>query len=185
MARDAQTESLGLAMTDSQPLPRPLQGVTRYSNGVLIDRFLSMYDIEEELAKQFFEETKKWLWLCSLAHEVRRRQQTSFRLVIDDHLIFIDEMWHNFILFTKDYHDFCMKYLGVFIHHQPTPPKRRQRQRREVIRADGSHARLMNSRRRQYEFIHDALGAETLVLWYEEFGQKYSRAWFRERLRTP
>ncbi|SIN35295.1 Uncharacterized conserved protein [Mycobacteroides abscessus subsp. abscessus] len=32
----------------------------------------------------------------------------------------VDQMWHSFILFTKDYADFCSK-VGGFIHHRPLP----------------------------------------------------------------
>ncbi len=31
----------------------------------------------------------------------------------------VDNLWHSFILFTKDYSDFCSKYSGKFIHHLP------------------------------------------------------------------
>ncbi len=31
----------------------------------------------------------------------------------------IDEAWHTFILFTKDYAEFCEVYCGGFIHHLP------------------------------------------------------------------
>ncbi len=31
----------------------------------------------------------------------------------------IDQYWHNFILFTAEYHDFCIKTAGKFIHHYP------------------------------------------------------------------
>ena len=29
----------------------------------------------------------------------------------------VDELWHLFILFTKDYREFCQKYLGQFLDH--------------------------------------------------------------------
>jgi len=31
----------------------------------------------------------------------------------------IDAMWHTFLLFTKDYRQFCDAYLGRFIEHEP------------------------------------------------------------------
>lgn len=31
----------------------------------------------------------------------------------------IDEMWHTFILLTKDYAAFCQQYFGEFMHHEP------------------------------------------------------------------
>ncbi len=32
----------------------------------------------------------------------------------------VDEAWHEFILFTRAYHDFCKKALGRFLHHTPS-----------------------------------------------------------------
>jgi hypothetical protein len=31
----------------------------------------------------------------------------------------VDAFWHQFILFTRSYFDFCMTTFGQFIHHQP------------------------------------------------------------------
>lgn len=32
----------------------------------------------------------------------------------------VDNLWHTFILFTKEYAQFCNKFAGKFIHHAPT-----------------------------------------------------------------
>jgi hypothetical protein len=32
----------------------------------------------------------------------------------------IDEVWHNLILFTKDYHEFSMMVYGEYLHHLPS-----------------------------------------------------------------
>ena len=32
----------------------------------------------------------------------------------------VDEIWHQFILFTPDYFSFCEKYIGRYLHHLPT-----------------------------------------------------------------
>ena len=31
----------------------------------------------------------------------------------------VDVAWHEFILFTRDYRDFCQRGLGRFLHHVP------------------------------------------------------------------
>lgn len=33
--------------------------------------------------------------------------------------VVVDEVWHEFILHTRDYEAFCEKYLGFFLHHVP------------------------------------------------------------------
>lgn len=32
----------------------------------------------------------------------------------------VDEIWHQFILYTRDYLKFCNDYLGEFLHHIPS-----------------------------------------------------------------
>lgn len=36
----------------------------------------------------------------------------------------VDVLWHNFILDTKSYSEFCNKYIGFFIHHIPYETKK-------------------------------------------------------------
>ena len=43
----------------------------------------------------------------------------------------VDTAWHEFILLTKDYAEFCDHAFGKFMHH--TPHKQRSRQRREGL----------------------------------------------------
>jgi hypothetical protein len=31
----------------------------------------------------------------------------------------VDEVWHQFILFTKQYTEFCTQYFGRYVHHSP------------------------------------------------------------------
>jgi len=31
----------------------------------------------------------------------------------------VDNLWHTFLLFTKEYHKFCYDILGQFMHHVP------------------------------------------------------------------
>ena len=31
----------------------------------------------------------------------------------------VDSFWHAFILHTMDYHDFCEKHFGAYLHHTP------------------------------------------------------------------
>lgn len=38
----------------------------------------------------------------------------------------IDEMWHTFIIFTKDYFDFCRLLGKAYLHHAPTEESTRK-----------------------------------------------------------
>ena len=144
-----------------------LEKIKSYNNEDLICRFLDIYEIDEAEAINIFEETKKWLWLCSNA---------KFDLIIDDSLIIIDEMWHNFILFTKEYDAFCKEYLEVYIHHQPTTKLEKDNWNKDVLK---SISELKKNLKNQYEYIYDNLGEETLNKWYVENADKYTKDYIK------
>lgn len=81
-------------------------------NPVLLEKVLAVNGIKtEESAKQGLAETIKFLVLCSKQGAIF----TPSRLV--------DQVWHEFILFTRTYQAFCEQHLGGFIHHQPSNDK--------------------------------------------------------------
>src|SRR5205823_112792 len=34
----------------------------------------------------------------------------------------VDDLWHTFILFTPQYREFCTRYFGKYVDHQPNTP---------------------------------------------------------------
>lgn len=68
---------------------------------------LGISDSEAQLHER---EMKRFLVLCILHPESGLGMFSSK----------VDNMWHNFILFTKDYAQFCQKNAGEFMHHAPT-----------------------------------------------------------------
>lgn len=74
----------------------------------LLEKFAKDYGCTEDEARSLFEDVKKFLLLGSI---VDASPAPSLP---------IDQMWHSFILFTKDYAEFCSK-AGGFIHHRPLP----------------------------------------------------------------
>lgn len=136
-----------------------LNNVLAYKNKDIVDRFLAMYNVEQEEASKIFNETLKWLWLGNKIDGV----------FIDDSTLIIDEMWHNFILFTQDYEMFCLSNFGRYIHHQPE--KRKQQQWYNNQFNIEEHKNKLET---LYGAVYDHLGEETLMTWFEEFPQKYS-----------
>lgn len=63
-------------------------------------------------AENLFADTKRFLFLCSIGFQGPMVPPEA-----------IDEGWHNFILFTADYLDFCKKHFGRFVHHRPRRPE--------------------------------------------------------------
>ena len=45
-----------------------------------------------------------------------------------------DDLWHEFILYTRDYQRFCRKALGGFLHHAPAVVLSRDRKSNEGLR---------------------------------------------------
>lgn len=82
-----------------------------YENADIVEKFSIEYEAEQEIAKQYFVEVKKFLYLCA---------NTTDRLAPSAE---IDKIWHTFILFTKDYRQYCMHFLGKFIDHVPEVKK--------------------------------------------------------------
>jgi hypothetical protein len=76
----------------------------------LIERLLNnaiVGDIEE--GEQLFMELKRWMFLVN--HDTSKKwEMYSYR---------IDEVWHQFILFTDEYIKFSDHYLGSYISHFP------------------------------------------------------------------
>lgn len=85
----------------------PLETIMAYKNDAVIGRIATDLTITMEKAGELFDDLKRFLWAASLS---------------DDNTIpspLIDEAWHAFILFTVDYADFCTRFFGEFMHHQP------------------------------------------------------------------
>jgi len=61
--------------------------------------------------RKAFTELKKYLWLAD---------RTGRPLPMTSHTI--DAVWHQFILFTVEYHGFCDRFFGHYMHHAPNRP---------------------------------------------------------------
>lgn len=136
-----------------------------YKNEDVISRFTDMFDIADEEAESIFAETIKFLYLAQLPG-----------IFIPDELLIIDEMWHNFILFTKEYQKFCNTHFKKYFHHLPSSKKEKDLQK---------HKEQTDRQSLQKEFLeklnylmsetYDHLGEETVLKWFKEYPQKYSR----------
>lgn len=78
---------------------------------LLIERFTRDYECSKDHALALFGELK-----CFMAiRAANRGQKLSPSRIVDD-------MWHSFILFTREYFTFCelLGGRGYYIHHNPT-----------------------------------------------------------------
>jgi hypothetical protein len=150
--------------------PRSLDEAIAYRNHHVIDRFVERYALPRAEAEDLFTETLRWLWLCARAE----RDPGAPDVFIDDCMALLDEMWHTFLLFTREYSDYCAANLGGYVHHAPTTAEDKQRVAAEVKSdPEGFTARKEARLRALYEYVYDQLGEETLVKWYSTYPEKY------------
>ncbi|MES2823534.1 MAG: hypothetical protein V4732_08030 [Pseudomonadota bacterium] len=138
-----------------------------YMNQDVIDSFQRNLDIEDEAAREVFLDMLRFLWISSRYEDFKVN-------IIDSPLLIIDEMWHNFVLFTKDYREFCDQYLGFFFHHCPTTKKDIDKHA-ESIRNGGGRNKLIEIKRERYSHIFDLLGEDVFKRWFLHYPNKYSR----------
>jgi hypothetical protein len=144
----------------------------RYRNRDVVEKFADRFQVPDREAQAIFDDTKRWLWLCSLPGRPK--------LLITPPLLVIDEMWHTFVLFSAAYADYCESTFGRLLHHVPTSRRDRLRAARLLERDPERVARQRRKQaERQYRFIADKLGDEALVRWYAEYPLRYDAAFFR------
>lgn len=88
-------------------LRRGTDEIMAYENPVVVARYMRDYSASEGDAQRCFNTLKQFL-ATSVAVDGDRVASKP-----------VDNMWHTFILHTKDYEKFCEEYLGRFVHHVP------------------------------------------------------------------
>jgi hypothetical protein len=142
-----------------------LSAILQYRNEDILSRFIDLFDVTEAEAEDIFTETKKFLFIC--------RQPGVF---IPDELLIVDEMWHNFILFTATYHEFCTHHFGCYLHHLPAS-KAEKTKHREQLAANAEAARK-DFKEKLTAFMavtYDQLGSDTVVKWFQQYPRQYSK----------
>ena len=157
--------------------PLALSQVITYRNDDVVGRFCDDHGVDFAAASEVFVETLKWLWLCahqSYLQESKGKAPVGVPLLSE--IFVIDLMWHNFILFTEEYQNFCNDYLKSFVHHVPQTRRDRERFAAELHEnPDGAKAEKEAALRNACELIYDELGAETLSKWVEDFPARFSK----------
>jgi hypothetical protein len=143
-------------------VPTRLDEVLAYRHEGVVRRYCKEHSTPRAEGEEVFRETLKWLYLC----HVSAYGPEDFACSMFPEIEKVDWMWHTFILFTRDYAEFCQRYFGFFLHHVPaedgldTGPADE-----EAVRAELE---------RQLGFVYDVLGEETLRAWFDE--RRYAQA---------
>ncbi|MBN9230823.1 MAG: hypothetical protein BGO90_12730 [Legionella sp. 40-6] len=95
---------------------RSLIKTPTYENEAVIDYFCAKNPAYEQAAAQeLFKDLLSWL----LFNQKRAHENKKTHLF--GPLLDLDEMWHAFILHTRAYTEFCLQYLGEYLHHDIEP----------------------------------------------------------------
>jgi hypothetical protein len=130
--------------------------ILTYTNEHVVARYAKTYNKSLNYSRDVFEQLIKWLYLANACHE------KNIPAIVTPDILEIDNMWHTFLLFTRDYASFCNKYFNKFIHHEPTiddsllPNKEERRASLKI----------------QLELLGEAFGVATLIAWHKE--KKYA-----------
>ncbi|VUD42237.1 hypothetical protein TDB9533_00651 [Thalassocella blandensis] len=157
-----------------------LEEVLAYNNSDIPARFIKIYGVSEEEAQVLFDDVKRWLWLANKVSV----DKVNSSVTIDQSIIVIDEMWHNFVLFTKEYVGFCQKFFGRYMHHAPfaESEKKQMEDKFKDMTTSEKKSYLMDQKRWQYEFVYDHLGQDTFIRWYKEYPKRYSAMALADKL---
>jgi hypothetical protein len=114
-------------------------------------------------AEDAFSEVLKYLWLTQ-KHEHDLKTRPDDNRLPDECIMLrsmkeIDDMWHEFILFTEDYTEFCQRYFGKYLHHLPNIIDNLPRTNQE----------LTDNIQKLLPYICDHLGESTLITWFESY----------------
>ena len=79
--------------------------VERYE--AVIRRIARAHHVRRDTARRWFEEMVRFLDLCAGASTPLAPSRK------------VDKAWHEFLLFTREYEEFCTERYGRFVHHDP------------------------------------------------------------------
>jgi hypothetical protein len=136
--------------TPEQTLRTRIAEAVAYEAPFLIEKLLknSIVDTAEE-GEELFREVKRYFVLTDLD---QGRAWNMYSLMVD-------EVWHQFILFTPQYMNYCNRYFGRYIPHNPSNAPKPESPARQFERATFE----------QFQARYQELFGEPLpTIWYDE-----------------
>jgi hypothetical protein len=82
---------------------------------MIIEKYIEKYGVTEEVARSHERELKRYLAMCLADPEAAYGMFGP-----------VDEFWHTWILFTREWCEFSVAVAGRYIHHRPTTREERQ-----------------------------------------------------------
>lgn len=139
-----------------------LNELLTYKNPLTIQRFTMNFPEYAQQAEGLFIEMLKYLWLSRKFEQEQAANPAcptlQFNFVMHEEMRLMDNMWHEFILITKEYHAFCLQYFGEYLHHEPN-----MREKITISEEEFAHELQLF-----LGYVYDNLGEETLIAWFHE-----------------
>lgn len=136
-----------------------LNDVLQYKNQRVLNRYKEDFPGNSMSPENALEELLKFFWLSqkhrSEIKQYPRDKTLSFACAMHKEMVEIDDMWHTFLLFTKDYMHFCDKYFKEYIHHNPFDKNTTD------VEKD-----FLDDLTKYLSYIYDNLGEQTLIKWF-------------------
>lgn len=137
-----------------------LNTILQYKNQAVIERYERDFPNNTLSGEAAFTELMKYFWLSN-QHKIAynldpENKELQFSCYLFSEMKDIDDMWHSFLLFTRDYMAFCDDHFGEFQHHTPIESE-------QIASNEEVEAHLT----RYLSYIYDTLGEETLMLWFD------------------
>ncbi len=90
--------------------------IRQYKNQKVVAYFCNRYpEFSLDEGHILFSDLLAWLWLNA------ERKKQGKNTYLFGPLLILDELWHIFILHTRDYVSFSMDYFGEYMHHDVEP----------------------------------------------------------------
>lgn len=101
-----------MAATNTSFRPHAEEAALDYAAPFLLEKLVKDRIVDGvEAGEALFTEVKRYLVLARVDRHEVSWEMYSRR---------VDEVWHQFILYTGEYGEFCDRYFGEFVHHRPS-----------------------------------------------------------------
>lgn len=137
-----------------------------YKHPQVVRRFAKEYPNLAQDAELIFEDLMRFFWAGRL-HEKAKNVDPSnpdldFIYIMDEEMKSIDQMWHIFLLYTKDYMAFCEEHFGEYLHHLPDIVDR-------IEAKDTNQQKFFEQNLKRFlNFTYDHLGEDVILRWYAQ-----------------
>ena len=149
---------------------KSLEEILAYKNENVIHRFCQIRPDAKEEVEVIFDDLKRFLWLVATLEERKIKGEQTPDISFSKSMIIMDDMWHSFILWTKQYQEFCETYLGRFIHHPTEMP----------VFEQNTSEQSLNETETMNIFLEGMIS--TCI---EELGEAVAQRWFDDYLKYP